>query len=75
MNIETLGTIVKRRRKELGFDQISTAELAGISTHSLSDIESGKANPTLGVMTRVLDVLGLELVVRPRQIEPEPADG
>ena len=68
MKIDTLGQTIRQRRKELGFDQASTAELAEISVHSLSDIESGKANPTLRVLTRVLDVLGLELAVQTRRL-------
>ncbi len=75
MNIEALGTTIRRRRRELGFDQASTAELAEISVHSLSDIESGKANPTLSTVNRVLDVLGLELAVQPRSLEKEATDG
>lgn len=63
MNIRQIGQLIRKRRKSLGVNQDSAAELAGVSTHTLSNIESGQANPTLEVLERVLDVLGLEFVV------------
>jgi DNA-binding phage protein len=51
-------------------DQSSVAELAGVSTHTLSNIESGKGTPTLESLSRVLDVLGLELAIQPKTNEP-----
>ncbi len=70
MNTTKLASIIKRRRKVLGVDQSSVAELAGVSTHTLSNIESGKGNPTLESLSRVLDVLGLELAIQPKTNEP-----
>lgn len=69
MNSSELGEILKARRKELGLDQKSLAELARVSVHTLSDIESGKANPTLESLTKILEVLGLEIQIRARTIE------
>jgi y4mF family transcriptional regulator len=63
MNIQEIGQLIRKRRKSLGVNQDSAAELAGVSTHTLSNIESGQANPTLEVLERVLDVLGLELAI------------
>jgi transcriptional regulator with XRE-family HTH domain len=36
--------------------------------HTLSDLESGKGNPTLEVLSRVCGVLGLEIRLSPREI-------
>ena len=63
MKIEEIGDLIKRRRKALGITQSDAAELAGVAVHTLSNIESGKANPTIEVLTSVLEVLGLELRV------------
>lgn len=63
MNIRQVGSRIRQRRRELGVDQRSLAELAEISIHTVSDIESGKANPTLDTLSQVLDVLGLELKI------------
>lgn len=66
MNAKVLGELVKRRRQELRVDQSTLAELAGVAVHTVSNMEHGGGNPTLKIVERVLDVLGLELVVRPR---------
>jgi len=63
MNIKELGTTIRKRRKELSIDQKSLAEMAEVSVHTLSDIESGKANPTIEILDKILQVLGLELRV------------
>jgi hypothetical protein len=39
-----------------------------LGVHTLSDLESGKGNPTLEVLTRGCGVLGLEIRLTPRQI-------
>ena len=39
-------------------------ELSSVSLHTLSDIESGKGNPTVAVLTKITEVLGMDLVVR-----------
>ena len=67
MNIEEIGHKIRRRRKDLGVDQQSLAEFAEVSVHTLSDIESGKGNPTLETLEAVLDVLGLELAVQTKK--------
>ncbi|TXD37723.1 helix-turn-helix transcriptional regulator [Lujinxingia vulgaris] len=67
MKTKELGSLIRHRRKELNIDQKSLAELAGVSVHTLSDIESGKANPSLDIVDRVLHVLGLQLKVELRR--------
>jgi transcriptional regulator with XRE-family HTH domain len=51
----------------LGLDQQSLAEIAGVSVHALSNIESGKGNPTLSVLNRLAAAVGMDvaLLVRP----------
>ena len=55
--------MIRTRRLLLGVDQKTLAQLAGISVHALSDLESGKSNPTLSTLQQVLDALGLTLQV------------
>jgi y4mF family transcriptional regulator len=66
MNAGQLGALVTKRRQELRIDQATLAGLAGVSIHTVSNLEQGRSNPTLKVVERVLDALGLELTVRPR---------
>jgi transcriptional regulator with XRE-family HTH domain len=67
MNTLELGRIISNRRRTLGLDQRSLAEISNLSVHSLSDLESGKGNPTLAIINRLAASLGLEmrLEVRP----------
>lgn len=64
MKSEDIGSAIKARRRFLGVDQQSLGELAVVSIHTLSDIESGKGNPTVAVLNRITAVLGMDLVVR-----------
>lgn len=66
MNSAVFGELVKARREELRVDQRTLAGLAGVAVHTISNVELGRGNPTLKVVARLLDVLGLELAVRPR---------
>jgi len=43
--------------------------MAGVSLHTLHNLESGKGNPTLEVIAKVLEVLGLELQIRARALD------
>lgn len=61
MNAEEMAKMIRERRRILGIDQWTAAELSGVSTHTLSDMESGKGNPSVKVLCRILDALGLEM--------------
>lgn len=63
-----IGQEIKAARKRLGIDQATLAELSETSVPTLSRIERGAANPTLAVLERILDVLGLELRVRVKEV-------
>ena len=68
MSPEELGTILRQRRKLAGITQRDLAALSELRVHTLSDLESGKGNPTLEVLSRVCGVLGLEIRLSPREI-------
>ena len=56
-----VGEVIRNQRKSLGITQPHLAELAGISTNTLYKIERGQANPTLDVLHKLLEVLGMEI--------------
>lgn len=56
-----LGAQIKNRRKILGITQPDLSEIAGISTNTLYKIETGQANPSIDIINKILDVLGMEL--------------
>lgn len=70
-----VGTRLRERRKSLGILQEDLAALAGIAVHTLSNLESGKSNPSLDVLERLLDCLGLQLTIAPRAPESGAATG
>lgn len=55
---------IKQRREELGISQEHLAEVASVSLRTLKAIESGKSNPTLLSITKIADVLGLEIKIQ-----------
>lgn len=61
MNIGEMADYIVRRRKTLKISQRELAELSGISLHSLSNLESGKGNPTLESLLKVADTLGVTI--------------
>jgi transcriptional regulator with XRE-family HTH domain len=73
---QSLATLVatrfRERRRMLGILQEDLAALAGISVHTLSNLESGKGNPSLEVLERLLDCLGLQMTLAPRPMESGP---
>ncbi|HUX20175.1 MAG TPA: helix-turn-helix transcriptional regulator [Spirochaetia bacterium] len=67
---EILRTNVKRARKELGYSQMKLAELCGMSTSFLGEIELGRKFPSAQSLQRLADALGL----RPFQLFLEEED-
>jgi len=61
MLVNQIGESIKYRRKELGITQPHLAELAGISINTLYKLERGKGNPSLNVLNKLIEVLGMEL--------------
>ena len=61
MLAEQFGEIFKSRRKELNITQPHLAELAKVNTNTLYKLERGKGNPSLNVLNKLAEVLGMEL--------------
>jgi len=57
----------------LYISQRHLAELAEVAVHTLSNLESGKGNPSLDVLERLLNCLGLQMSVGPRPPLTEPS--
>ena len=58
-----IGQAIKERRRMLKITQRTLAELSGVGINTLTKIERGEANPTLAVLGKILDTLGLRLTV------------
>jgi transcriptional regulator with XRE-family HTH domain len=53
--------IIKDRRESLKVTQETLAELSGVGLRTLKQFESGKGNPTLATLTKICEVLGIEI--------------
>ena len=67
--MKDIGKHLKERRNQLGITQLNLADLAGISANTLYKIERGQANPTLQVLIKLADVLGMELKLEVKKIQ------
>lgn len=61
-----IGTQVRERRESLRLLQIDLADMAGVSERFVRELEHGKPTLRLDKVEAVLDVLGLRLVLAPR---------
>lgn len=63
MLVKELGETIRNRRKELSITQPHLAELAKVSTNTLYKLERGQGNPSLEVLNKLAEVLGMELTL------------
>jgi transcriptional regulator with XRE-family HTH domain len=61
MTKSEIGKKIKERRKTLSMPQSQLADYTGLSVVTLSQIESGKANPTLDTLNEIFHFLNLEI--------------
>jgi len=68
-DMSNIGQQIKERRKSLNVTQRQLAELSGIGINTLTKIERGEANPSLSILNKILDTLGLELTTDIKRID------
>ncbi len=59
--MSNIGQIIKARRKELGLTQNTLALLSQVGINTIVSIERGSKSPSVDTLTKVADVLGLDL--------------
>jgi HTH-type transcriptional regulator / antitoxin HipB len=59
-----LGTIVRERREELNWSQTELARRAGMRQPAVARFEAGGTVPTIPLLERLADALGLKLTVQ-----------
>jgi transcriptional regulator with XRE-family HTH domain len=69
MDSNELGHIIQQRREALSLKQEDLAEMTGITSKTIYLIESGKGNPSINTLQKILEVLGLEIFVQIRKVE------
>ena len=71
MTQQEIGSTIKERRKNLGVNQQTLADLAGVAVNTLVAIERGEGNPQLSTLLTILDTLGLQVDINIKQLEYE----
>ena len=68
MTNQELGERIRQRRKILRLRQRDLAELAGVTLRGLTELEHGRANPTINQLAKIVEVLGLELYLSKKSL-------
>ena len=71
MDTKEIGTIIRERRKHLGVNQQTLADLAGVGLNTLVAIERGEGNPQLNTLLTILDTLGLQMDINLKTLDYE----
>ena len=60
--------IIKERRSILGLTQHDLADYTGLSVRIIKSIESGKGNPSMSTLSKIADILGLEIIMKVKEL-------
>ena len=63
----SLGQAVRARRKELKYTQAFLSEFTGLSVTFISDLERGKPTEEIEKAIKLINILGLDLVITKRE--------
>ena len=69
MNNVALGKIIRARRKVLNLTIGELSAYTGLSRTTISDIELGKTNPRLDIITEIFRFLNLEMKIEVKQVK------
>ena len=61
-----IGALVRKYRKHKGWRIEDVSGIGNVGARFISEFERGKETAELGKVLKVLDTLGLEIVIRPR---------
>ena len=59
--------VMKLQRKALGITQQDLADMSEIAISTIKKIESGKGNPSLSTVEKIMDILGMKVKYEIRQ--------
>lgn len=59
-----IGATIKERRALLGISQQDLSEYSGVGISTIKDLERGIGNPSVETLRKILDVVGLEMVLQ-----------
>ena len=59
-----IGATIKERRALLGISQQDLSDYSGVGISTIKDLERGIGNPSVETLRKILDVIGLEMVLQ-----------
>jgi transcriptional regulator with XRE-family HTH domain len=62
-----IGKVIKERRALLGISQQDLSDFSGVGISTVKDLERGKGNTSIETLKKILDVVGLEMVLQVKQ--------
>lgn len=62
----SLGALIRKRRKELGYTQMFISDFTGFSMSFISDLERGKPTAEIGKTLYLISILGLDVEISAR---------
>ncbi|MGE9310005.1 helix-turn-helix domain-containing protein [Niabella sp. CJ426] len=68
MGLIEIGKLIKDRRDFLAINQEDLSEMTGITAKTIYLIENGKGNPSFITLSKLLDILGLEIIVQIKKV-------
>ena len=68
MNLEEIGKLITKRREFLKLRQADLAGLSLVAEKTINQIEQGNANPSIKTLSKITEVLGLEIVMKVKEI-------
>ncbi|MES2516745.1 MAG: helix-turn-helix domain-containing protein [Bacteroidota bacterium] len=63
MNFEQLGNIIRERRNELSLSQEQLSNKCDVAIKTIHSVELGRANPSVKTLEKILEKLGLEMII------------
>jgi len=63
---KSLGQVIRERRKELNYTQAYLSEFTGFSVTFISDLERGKPTAEIEKAIRLVNILGMDLLIERR---------
>lgn len=62
-----IGQTIKERRALLEISQQDLSDYSGVGISTIKDLERGVGNPSITTLKKILEVLGLELLLQVKQ--------
>ena len=59
-----IGATIKERRALLGISQQDLSDYSGVGISTIKDLQRGIGNPSVETLRKILDVVGLEMVLQ-----------